>query len=419
MGRRRYEHDESSESSSKDTHRTVVSTKGMYVKELKPKNQAQDLYMSMIRESTVHFGLGPAGTGKTFIAVYLALDALLKNEVEKVILTRPIVAVEDIGYLPGDMSEKIHPYVMPLFDAIEDHLGPTKAKDLLNSGRIEVLPLAYMRGRSLNKCVTADSLVTLADGSQIRIDDLLVKYEAGEKIVVKSFNHDTGKVEDSPISYAFKQPCEEKLLKLTLEDGTVLKVTKDHKLFVRNFQPIDIGSLKDGDVLDGGTVGYLEAQDISNGDILLNLEHYKEFGFYGVSPNGVKLIEEIDPEDVYDITVPGNHNFFLNNILSHNCFIILDEAQNTTVEQMKMFLTRLGYDSKMVVTGDSSQSDLKVDVNGLEWASRKLAGKTGEITVSEFTSKNIVRNPLIGVMLKHLDGPDPKEVTKTKVSSTY
>ena len=117
MGRKRYTGADKAES--------------IYVKELKPKNSAQEYYMSMIRESTITFGLGPAGTGKTYVAVALALEALLDKTVDKVILTRPIIATEDIGYLPGDMNEKIHPYIMPLFDAIEDHVGPTKARELL------------------------------------------------------------------------------------------------------------------------------------------------------------------------------------------------------------------------------------------------------------------------------------------------
>ena len=227
MGRKRYTGADKAES--------------IYVKELKPKNSAQEYYMSMIRESTITFGLGPAGTGKTYVAVALALEALLDKTVDKVILTRPIIATEDIGYLPGDMNEKIHPYIMPLFDAIEDHVGPTKARELLAYGRIEVLPLAFMRGRSLNKS-----------------------------------------------------------------------------------------------------------------------------------------------------------------------FLLLDEAQNTTPEQMKMFLTRLGYDSKMVITGDERQSDLKIPMNGLVWASDRLGGTTPEISVCTFASKNIVRNPLIEKMLQHLEGPEPR-----------
>ena len=89
-------------------------------------------------------------------------------------------------------------------------------------------------------------------------------------------------------------------------------------------------------------------------------------------------------------------------------FLLLDEAQNTTPEQMKMFLTRLGYDSKMVITGDERQSDLKIPMNGLVWASDRLGGTTPEISVCTFASKNIVRNPLIEKMLQHLEGPEPR-----------
>jgi len=212
-----------------------------FIKPMTLKNSSQEFYVNVIKESTVTFCTGPAGTGKTFIAAHTALDALLNGEVDKIILTRPIVAIEDIGYLPGDMHEKIHPYLMPLFDAIESHVGATKAKLLFADNRIEVLPLAYMRGRSLNRS-----------------------------------------------------------------------------------------------------------------------------------------------------------------------FMILDEAQNTTKEQMKMFLTRLGYDSKIVVTGDVNQSDLPRSVeNGLAWAADRLKSSTSEIGIMEFSSKHIVRNKLIEKMLQYLDGNGP------------
>ena len=121
------------------------------IKPLRFKNSSQDFYASTIKESTVTFGTGPAGTGKTYLATYVAIYALLNKEVDKIILTRPLVATEDIGYLPGDMNEKIHPYLMPLFDAIEAHLGVQRSNLLFEEGRIEILPLAYMRGRSLNR----------------------------------------------------------------------------------------------------------------------------------------------------------------------------------------------------------------------------------------------------------------------------
>ena len=222
-----------------------VNKPSVFLNPFKPKNGLQEHYISTMQESTITFGLGPAGTGKTYLAVYIALEALLNKEVERVVLTRPIVATEDIGFLPGDMHEKINPYIRPLFDAIEDHVGQTKAKELLALGSIEVVPLAFMRGRSLNRA-----------------------------------------------------------------------------------------------------------------------------------------------------------------------FIVLDEAQNTTPEQMKMFLTRIGYDSKMVINGDKTQCDLNprdVPVNGLAWASDRLTGKSEQISVVEFSSRHIVRNPLIEDMLQHLETPPARE----------
>lgn len=129
-----------------------TSDTGTFLKPLRAMNAAQEHYLSTMREMTITFCTGPAGTSKTYSATYLALEELLvQRTVKKILLTRPIVAVEDIGYLPGDMNEKIHPYVLPLLDAIEDHVGPTKAKELVENGLIDIVPLAYMRGRSLNE----------------------------------------------------------------------------------------------------------------------------------------------------------------------------------------------------------------------------------------------------------------------------
>lgn len=218
------------------------------IKPLTPKNSAQEFYLSTLNESTITFCTGPAGTGKTFLASWVALEALKNREIDKIILTRPIVAVEDIGYLPGTMDDKIHPYVLPLLDAIEMHIGPLMTKSLLFERQLEVVPLAYMRGRSLNRS-----------------------------------------------------------------------------------------------------------------------------------------------------------------------FMILDEAQNTTKEQMKMFLTRLGYGSRMSINGDASQSDLPRHIdNGLAWAVQRLTGVEAGISTVEFTSGNIVRNPLIEKMLKHLDGPAQKSTEQAE-----
>jgi phosphate starvation-inducible PhoH-like protein len=237
---------------SKKRYQKEAEEGGFYIKPLRAKNGAQEHYMELLRESEVTFGVGPAGTGKTLLAAYIALEALANGDVSKIIMTRPIVAVEDIGYLPGTMEEKIHPYIVPLLDAIEFHVGPTIAKKLMEESMLEAAPLAFMRGRSLN-----------------------------------------------------------------------------------------------------------------------------------------------------------------------NAFIILDEAQNTTKEQMRMFLTRLGYGSKMAVNGDGSQSDLPKEAgqNGLAWAVERLRGVEGEITIVEFGSHHIVRNPLIEKILRHLDGPALRREPSFEVDS--
>jgi phosphate starvation-inducible PhoH-like protein len=116
-----------------------------------PKTVNQKRYVDSIRKNTVTFGVGPAGTGKTFLAVALAAAALSRREVNRIILTRPAVeAGERLGFLPGDLMAKVDPYLRPLFDALNDMLDPDKVSGFLEKGVIEVAPLAFMRGRTLN-----------------------------------------------------------------------------------------------------------------------------------------------------------------------------------------------------------------------------------------------------------------------------
>ncbi len=116
-----------------------------------PKTVNQKRYVDSIRDSTITFGIGPAGTGKTFLAVALAAAALSRREVSRIILTRPAVeAGERLGFLPGDLMAKVDPYLRPLFDALHDMLEPERVSQHLERGVIEVAPLAFMRGRSLN-----------------------------------------------------------------------------------------------------------------------------------------------------------------------------------------------------------------------------------------------------------------------------
>lgn len=209
-------------------------------KPVKAKTVGQINYANDIRENDIVFGIGPAGTGKTYLAVAMAVNALKNKEVQKIILARPAVeAGENLGFLPGDLQEKVDPYLRPLYDALFDILGRDAAMRLKEKETIEVVPLAYMRGR-------------------------------------------------------------------TLDDA----------------------------------------------------------------------------------------------------FIILDEAQNTTREQMKMFLTRLGFGSKAVVTGDMTQIDLpKKKMSGLRDALRVLKGVEG-IKFSYFEETDVVRHPLVRRIIKAYEQAD-------------
>jgi phosphate starvation-inducible PhoH-like protein len=148
-----------------------------------PKTVNQKAYVDSIRDHTITFGIGPAGTGKTFLAVAMAAAALSRGEVSRVILTRPAVeAGERLGFLPGDIQAKVDPYLRPLFDALFDMLDPEKVNAYFDRGTIEVAPLAFMRGRSLN-----DSFVILDEAQNTSPEQMkmfLTRLGFGSKMVV-------------------------------------------------------------------------------------------------------------------------------------------------------------------------------------------------------------------------------------------
>lgn len=118
---------------------------------LTPKSIAQELYLESLREQILTICSGPAGSGKTFLVTAVALEKLINQEVDKIVITRPVVeAGEHLGFLPGTLEEKLDPYLLPLMDGIEDHVGAAMAKRLVETGKIEIAPLAYMRGRTFN-----------------------------------------------------------------------------------------------------------------------------------------------------------------------------------------------------------------------------------------------------------------------------
>ena len=128
--------------------RTILSSRG---KSIRPKTMGQKSYIEAIETSTITFGIGPAGTGKTYLAVAMGVQMLLSKQIQRIILTRPAVeAGERLGFLPGGLNEKIDPYLRPLYDALHDMLDPESIPRLMGAGTIEVAPLAYMRGRTLN-----------------------------------------------------------------------------------------------------------------------------------------------------------------------------------------------------------------------------------------------------------------------------
>jgi phosphate starvation-inducible PhoH-like protein len=227
----------------------IVSNRG---RTIRPKTANQKRYVDAIDENTITFGIGPAGTGKTYLAMAKAVAALQAKKVNRIILTRPAVeAGEHLGFLPGTLSEKIDPYLRPLFDALHDMIDSEAIPRLMQSGVIEVAPLAYMRGRTLN-----------------------------------------------------------------------------------------------------------------------------------------------------------------------DSFIILDEAQNTTPEQMKMFLTRLGFGSKMIITGDVTQVDLPNGANSGLRIIRSILEGVNDIEFMDLTAEDVVRHKLIGDIVKAYEIYDENKQSLRPIRNT-
>ena len=165
---------------------------------IRPKSLGQKAYTDAIEASTITFGIGPAGTGKTYLAMAKAVDALVRGRVSRIILTRPAVeAGESLGFLPGSLTDKIDPYLRPLYDALHDMLAPDALPRLLAAGTIEVAPLAYMRGRTLNNAFVILDEAQNTSPEQMKM--FLTRLGAGSKMVV------TGDV--SQVDLPDSRPC--------------------------------------------------------------------------------------------------------------------------------------------------------------------------------------------------------------------
>ena len=165
----------------KELHDDVVlSYKGRVIR---PKTPMQKEYLDYIRTKTITFGMGPAGTGKTYLAMAMAVAALNSKEVGRILLTRPVVeAGENLGFLPGTLTEKIDPYIRPLYDALFDMMDPVRANKLLAEGVIEIAPLAFMRGRTLN-----DSFIILDEAQNTTSQQMkmfITRLGMGSKMVI-------------------------------------------------------------------------------------------------------------------------------------------------------------------------------------------------------------------------------------------
>ena len=152
-------------------------------RQVKCKTLGQKQYVDAIKENTATFAVGPAGTGKTYLAIAMAVVALKNKEIEKIILTRPAVeAGEKLGFLPGDLAQKVDPYLRPLYDALHEMLGVDAYQRLLERGAVEVAPLAYMRGRTLN-----DAFIILDEAQNTTSEQMkmfLTRMGMGSKMVI-------------------------------------------------------------------------------------------------------------------------------------------------------------------------------------------------------------------------------------------
>lgn len=508
----------------------ILSRRG---KTIRPKTLNQKRYVDAIDAHTIVFGIGPAGTGKTYLAMAKAVSALQTKQVSRIILTRPAVeAGERLGFLPGTLSEKIDPYLRPLYDALHDMMDPELIPKLMSAGVIEVAPLAYMRGRAqplFTNVLTPDGFRAIGE---IKVGDFVIGsdgsptevtgvYPQGFKEIYRVYTQDGASTMASddhlwavytasdrrrnkrarvletkemignlraahahryelpllsaPVTFQSRPvPMDPYALGLLLGDGcfssraTPTFATMDPELafvpedYLFNSADVRLAVLQGLLDTDGGPVTqqgrscriqyttvsdqlcdnviflveslggvvYLRTRDAdgrkpglargrevhhrSDAHVLdirlpagvVPFRLSRKAAKYDATGGGrpMRFIDRIEPAGTTEavcISVAAEDSLYVTEdfLLTHNtlndAFIILDEAQNTTAEQMKMFLTRLGFGSKVVVTGDVTQMDLPGGAtSGLRAAMTILDG-IEDIHFAELTSADVVRHRLV------------------------
>ncbi len=353
----------------------IVSNRG---RTIRPKTLGQMQYVEAIDRHTVVFGIGPAGTGKTYLAMAKAVAALQGKQVNRIILTRPAVeAGERLGFLPGTLNDKIDPYLRPLYDALHDMVDPETIPRLMAAGTIEVAPLAYMRGRAQpydatvltpSGCVELGSLSVgdLVIGSDGQPTAVLGVYPQGVRPVYQVATVDGGRT----------LACGEHLWTVRADTGGA----------PGEWRTVDTRAL--AATLAAGMPGP-ELPIVGQG-----LSDAPGRPIASVAPAGAldTLCIKVAADDALYVT--DDH------IVTHNtlndAFIILDEAQNTSPEQMKMFLTRLGFGSQMVITGDVTQVDLPGGTqSGLRVVQGILEG-IEDVHFAHLNAADVVRHRLVG-----------------------
>ena len=213
-------------------------------------NEEQKKAKSLILESTITVLGGKAGSGKTLLACQVALDGLFRGEYNKIIITRPTVSKEEIGFLPGDLREKMDPWVQPIYQNMFQLYDKEKVEKHIATGEIEIVPLSFMRGRTfLNSCLIEGQSILTKDG-YIKVEDLLYDAINGKFHEVASYNEENDEIEYKILDAISPSPIE-RYVEIELEDGGITQVTEDHKFYTNR--------------------GLVKAKDLHDDDEILSL----------------------------------------------------------------------------------------------------------------------------------------------------